>query len=106
MSAVTSIEVSISGFPPVVYSHVTAAAAFARAWSDYCNAYECTFGHFMKIARRRKIENPAGVGSAIRVCGRNAWTLEPRRHSTRFVYDGERTMMVAHHSEIQDGHEG
>lgn len=106
MSAIKSIEVSVGGFDPVVYSHVSPAAAFVRAWGDYCNAYECTFRHFMKIARRRKVENPEGVGAPIRVCGRKAWTIEPRRHSTRFVYDGERTIMTAHHSEIQDGHEG
>lgn len=106
MSAIKSIEVSVRGFDPVVYSHVTAAAAFSRAWSDYCHAFECTFRHFMTIARRRTVENPAGVGEPIRVCGRNAWTLEPRRHTTRFVYDGERVVMTAHHSEIQDGHEG
>lgn len=104
MSAITTIEVSITGLNPVKFSHVSASAAFARAWREYRLAYDCTFKHFMSIARRRIIENPAGVGAPIRVCGRNAWTLEPRQHTTKFVYDGEVTIMIAHHSEIEDGH--
>lgn len=104
MSPVTTIEVTVDGFPPMGFSHVSAAAAFAAAWRQYCHAYECTFREWMTKAKRRKIDNPAGVGAPIRVLGRNAWTLEPRQHSTKFVYDGESVAMCAHHSEIEDGH--
>ena len=104
MSAIKTIEVNIRGFPPVTYSHVSASAAFARAWESYCSAYECTFKHFMTIARRHIIPNPPGVGEPIRVLGRNAWTLEPQKHTTQFVYDGEKVVMTAHHSEIEQGH--
>lgn len=101
---IKTIEVNIDGFPPVEFAHVSASAAFARAWESYCSAYQCTFKEFMQIARRRVVPNRKGVGEPIRVCGRNAWTLEPQGHTTLFVYDGEKVPMSAHHSEVEKGH--
>lgn len=104
MTAIKTIEVTVTGHAPVLFSDRSVSAAFAQAWQAYCSAYDCTFRHFMQIARRVTVPNPAGVGEPIRVLGRNAWTLESRKHTTRFLYDGERVIMTAHHSEIEDGH--
>ena len=104
MTPIKTIEVFIEGFPPVEFSHVSASAAFAEAWRSYCSAYQCTFKEFMKIARRRTVPNPKNVGLPITVCGKNAWTIEPPQHTTKFVYDGEKTIMSAHHSEMVEGH--
>ncbi|MEO1042812.1 MAG: hypothetical protein AAFX52_11020 [Pseudomonadota bacterium] len=104
MSPVKSLEVTVQGFPPMVFTGATASKAFVGAWRQYCHAYQCTFGHFMTIAKRRAVPNAAGVGEPIRVNGRKAWTMEPRQHSTAFIYDGEDDVMVAHHTEIENGH--
>ncbi len=101
---VKTIEVSVDGYGVAMFTHVSASAAFARAWESFCSAYECSFKEFMKMARRRSVKNPPGVGLPIRVLGRNAWTIEPLKHTTQFVYDGERVIMSAHHSEIEQGH--
>ena len=102
---VATIEVTVDGFPPVQVSHANANSAFIAAWNSYTSYDDrCSFRTFMTIAKRRKIANPPGVGEPIRVLGRRAWTLEPIRHTTRFVYDGERVALSAHHSEIERGH--
>ena len=100
---VTTIEVTVRGVSSR-FSHVSASAAFADAWRSYSDCYGCSFRDFMRVAIRRTIPNPPGVGDPIRVLGRNAWALEPRRHSTRFVYADGRVVMTAHHSDIQEGH--
>lgn len=103
-----TIEVQVDGLPPMTVSAASAPAAFALAWDSYCEAYPCSFREFMKIARRKVIQNPPGVGDPITVLGRKAWALEPRRHTTTFIYaDADqygRGVRIAHHSEISEGH--
>lgn len=103
-SPVVTIEVTVGSHSPALFSHVSPSAAFASAWRAYQSAYECSFRDFMRVARRRKVPNPPGVGDAVRVCGRNAWMIDPHDHCPQFVYDGERTIMRAHHSEVETGH--
>lgn len=103
MSIVT-IEVSVTGYGSARFSHVNANAAFVSAWRAFQSACDCTFKEFMKRAHRIKIENPPGVGAPIRVMGRNAWMIEPHDHSPAFVYVGEKTILRAHHSDVEKGH--
>lgn len=99
---IKTIEVTVNGFAPVTFSHVSASAAFAAAWRAYCSYDDsCSFRRFMQISTRRSVPNPPGVGDQIKVSGRLAWSLEPPAHTRAFVYDGERVPMRAHHSEIE-----
>ena len=103
---VKTIEVTVKGFPPVLVSHRTPSKAFARAWEQYCSYDDgCSFGKFMQIARRKTVDNPPGVGEAVTVLGRSAWTVEPRQHTTKFIYCDGGPIMSAHHSEIVPGHD-
>lgn len=99
--SVKTIVVSVPGYGEATFSNRTVGAAFADAWRAFNSACDCSFKDFMKRANRIVIPNPPGVGDPIRVCGRDAFTLEPLAHSTRFIYADDGHAMVAHHSDIE-----
>jgi hypothetical protein len=99
-----TIMVSVTGYGEATFSHVSPSAAFAAAWRSFRSARDCTFKEFMSMASKLHIPNPPGVGDPIRVSGRNAWVIEPHHHSPAFVYDGERVVLRAHHSDVERGH--
>lgn len=101
---IKTICVSVTGYGEATFSHISSAAAFASAWRSFRSARDCTFKEFMRMAHRRVVPNPPGVGAPIRVSGRNAWVIEPNEHSPAFVYDGEKVIMRAHHMDVEDGH--
>lgn len=99
-----TLRVSVFGYGEAQVSHVSPGAAFAEAWRMFCNAHEVSFRRFMIMAHRVSIPNPPGVGDPVRVCGRNAWIVEPHQHAPKFIYKGERAILSAHHSDIEQGH--
>ena len=104
MSEIVTIEVSVTGYGSARFSHRSASAAFASAWRAFRSARDCTFKEFMKLAQRRKIDNPPGVGEPIRVMGRNAWMIDPHDHSPAFIYADGGPILRAHHGDVEKGH--
>lgn len=55
-------EVTVSGFPPAMYSAATAAQARTKAWRDFSDAYDCTFKNFLKMSRVNACPVPVDDG--------------------------------------------
>lgn len=55
-------EVTVEGFPPVLYAAATPAKARTRAWHAYTSAYECSFRDFLKISTLRRCGIPEDDG--------------------------------------------
>lgn len=68
-------EVTIDGFPPVVFSATSPGKARADAWRSYTNAYECSFRDFLKISRIARCDVPADDGYGY---VRRAYSVDPK----------------------------
>ena len=55
-------EVTVDGFPPVIYSAASSGKARTRAWHDFNNAFDCTFKNFLRISRVRICPPPKDDG--------------------------------------------
>lgn len=98
---IRTYEVQIEGFAPVLFCGRTPSQARMSAFHAYTNAYACSFKKFLQIAKVRRVENPPGVGDRIYVLDKPAHRVLPLdSHTIRFMYDGDRRVLCAHHSEV------
>lgn len=101
MSDVRAYEVTVQGFPPMLYSARTPSKARTRAWHDYQSAYDCRFGDFMKVCRVTRASWADSQHQRAMVHGKPATIIIHPHRRDMFMYDGSDVVMVAHHSEIQ-----
>lgn len=100
MSDVRAYEVTVRGFPPVLYSARSPGKARSRSWQDFQAAYECEFKEFLRISTVRRAPWADVQHERILVSGKPATlVIHPHRRDL-FMYDGSDHVMCAHHSEI------
>ena len=101
MKPVRAYQVTVEGFPPMLYSGRTPAAARTRAWHDFTAAYECNFGQFLKLSRVSRAAWADGQHRRVIVLGKPATIIIHPYRRDLFMYDDSNVVMCAHHSEIQ-----
>lgn len=102
MKPVRCYEITVRGFPPMLYSARSPAKARTRCWHDYLS-YDgsVSFGDFLRLSTVRSAEPPPGAHERILVCGKPATRIIERPGGGNlFMYDGSDTVMRAHDMEI------
>lgn len=102
MSPVKTYEITVRGFPPMLYSARTPAKARARCWRDYevMDDRGTTFMDFMKMSTIRRVPNPPGIGERIVVAGLPAVRVIGHSQYCHFMRDDSDEILLAHPSEV------
>lgn len=100
---IKTYEITVRGFPPMLYSARSRAQARARCWRDYSvmDDRETRFVDFLKRSTIRAVPNPPGIGERIKVAGELATRVIGHGQYTYFMLDGSDTILCAHPSEVE-----
>lgn len=98
---VRAYEITVRGFPPVLYSARSPAKARSRCWRDY-QVYDdrCGFAEFLKLSSIRRAPEADCRHTRILVCGKPATQIIHPHRRDLFMYDGSDHVMSAHPSEV------
>lgn len=102
LTDVRAYEVTVQGYPPMLYSARSAAKARSRAWRDYQTVYDCSFKDFMKQSRVTRAVWADGQHKRVMILGKLATIIIHPHRRDQFMYDGSDVIMVAHHSDIKE----
>lgn len=102
MKPVSTYEITVRGFPPMLYSARTPSKARARCWRDYgiMDDRVTTFKDFLLMSSLKKVPNPRGIGERILVAGLPATRVIGFGQYTHFMRDDSDTILLAHPSEV------
>lgn len=102
MRPIRTYEITVRGFPPMLYSARSPAKARARCWRDYqvLDDRETKFLDFLKMSTICTVTNPPGIGERILVCGKPATRVIGHGQYTHFMRDDSDEIILAHPSEV------
>lgn len=102
MKPVSTYEITVRGFPPMLYSARTPSKARARCWRDYSvmDDRETKFRDFLAMSSIKRVPNPPGIGERIMVAGVPAVRVIGHGQYTHFMRDDSDTILLAHPSEV------
>ena len=102
MNPVRTYEVTVRGFPPMLYSARTPSKARAACWRDYSVMDDriTTFRDFLAMSSIKRAPDPPGIGERILVAGEPAVRVIGHGQYTHFMRDGSDTILLAHPSEV------
>jgi hypothetical protein len=104
MRPIRTYELTVRGFPPMLYSARSPSAARARCWRDYgvMDDRLTTFRDFLMMSSVRRVPDPPGIGERILVCGELATRVIGYGQYTHFMRDDSDVILLAHPSEVGD----
>lgn len=102
MKPIRTYEITVRGFPPMLYSARSPSKARARCWYDYgvMDDRLTTFREFLKMSSVRRAPDPPGIGERILVCGQPATRVIGYGQYTHFMRDDSDEIILAHPSEV------
>lgn len=104
MKPVRTYEVTVTGFPGVLYSARSPGKARARAWREYITLSEMTtFKAFLSISIVRRVPDPPGCGERIVVNGRTVtkvYSPVGHRRGVHFMPDDSDAVLAAHPADV------
>jgi hypothetical protein len=103
LAPIKTYEITVRGFPALLYSARSPSAARARCWRDYSvmGDRETKFRDFLKMSSIRRVPDPPGIGERILVAGDPATRVIGHGQYTHFMLDDSDVILLAHPSEVQ-----
>lgn len=98
--AVRTYEITVRGFPPVLYSGRSPGKARARCWRDYGTVSDASFADFLKISSIRRVPNPPGIGDRIIVAGIPAVRVIGHGQYVHFMRDDSDVILCSHPADV------
>lgn len=95
-------NVSVTGFPALLYDAHSPGSARVKAWHSYCSYRHVTFKEFMKISVVRRGQDPEGYGRSILVSGQQAYFLKGDAGSVKFVRPNETQELYSHPFDVKE----
>lgn len=96
-------DVTVAGFPAMLFPAASAGKARAAAWHQYCSYRQVTFGEFLALSVvRRSAKPPYRFGEPITVAGLPAYRVPGFVGSyVRFVRDDSDIILCSHPADVQ-----
>lgn len=101
MKPIRTYEIRVDGYSDVKYSARSPAKARWRCYGDFGQVSCCSFGEFLAMSTIRRVDNPAGIGDRILVCGKPATRCLGSGNANYYMFDDSDEIMVAHDLEIR-----
>lgn len=101
LRSIRTYEVTVTGFPPVLYSARTPGKAMAMCYRDYGIMDDrICFKDFMRKARVRRAPDPPGIGERILVGGLPATRCIGHGPYIYFMRDDGHSVLCSHKADV------
>jgi hypothetical protein len=98
---IKTYSIEVPGFPPVLFSARTRGKACSRGFEAYSICSVCTFGEFLKLAKVRRVPDPAEVGKRVMIGGQPATTVIGSGQYVAFMRDDADSIFYSHPLDVQ-----
>lgn len=93
--------VEVRGFSEQTYYTRSRGAALARAWNEYAECRDCTFGEFLKISKAYSGVGSDRFGEQMTICGKPAFYIGHNCQYIQFVRPDSDVIMNSHPLDVE-----